>query len=54
MLPAEVTDRVPPGTLFATFNDPRTLVNRVTGPHRDPYTNTPEYKVTAVRVERID
>jgi formate dehydrogenase major subunit len=49
-LPAEVTDRVPTGTVFATFCDPATAVNRLTGPHRDPYTHTPEYKVTAVRV----
>ena len=53
MLPAEITDRVSPGTVFATFSDPRTLVNRVTGPHRDHFTNTPDYKVTAVRVERV-
>ena len=54
LLPAEVTARVPSGTVFATFNDPRTLVNRVTGPDRDPHTHTPGYKVTAVRVEPID
>ena len=53
LLPAEVSTRVPRGTVFSTFNDPRTLVNRVTGPHRDRFTNTPDYKVTAVRVERI-
>jgi len=53
LLPVEVTARVAPGTVFATFNDPRTFVNRVTGPHRDLQTNTPDYKVTAVRVEPI-
>jgi formate dehydrogenase major subunit len=52
VLPAEVTRRVPAGTLFATFTDPATGVNQVTGPHRDPTTNTPEYKLTAVRLER--
>jgi hypothetical protein len=26
----------------------------VTGPYRDPLAGTPEYKVTAVRVERAD
>jgi formate dehydrogenase major subunit len=51
-LPAEVTERVAPGVLFATFCDPAAGVNRVTGPHRDRHTNTPEYKVTAVRVTR--
>src|SRR5581483_2397735 len=48
VLPAEVTDRVPPGVVFATFSDPARAVNRLTGPHRDACTNTPAYKVTAV------
>ncbi len=47
-LPVEVTDRVQRGVVFATFSDPAVSINRVTGPHRDPYTHTPEYKVTAV------
>jgi formate dehydrogenase major subunit len=51
-LPVEVTRRVPAGTLFATFSDPATGVNQLTGPHRDPTTNTPEYKLTAVHLER--
>ena len=50
-LPARTDDRVAPGQLFATFSDPGAALNRVTGPHRDAVTNTPEYKVTAVRVE---
>ena len=53
VLPAEVSGRVPQGTVFATFNDPQVCVNRLTGPHRDPHTNTPDYKVTAVRVEPV-
>jgi formate dehydrogenase major subunit len=52
VLTAEVTDTVAPGHLFATFSDPTTGVNRVTGPHRDPITHTPEYKRTAVRLTR--
>jgi formate dehydrogenase major subunit len=51
-LPAEITDRVPPGTVFATFHDPAAAVNRLTGDHRDPVTHTPAYKRTAVRLER--
>ena len=51
-LPADVTERVAPGTLFATFSDPAAGVNRLTGPHRDDVTHTPEYKVTAVRCRR--
>jgi formate dehydrogenase major subunit len=50
-LPARATDRVAPGQLFATFSAADTALNRVTGPNRDPVTNTPEYKVTAVRLE---
>jgi formate dehydrogenase major subunit len=52
ILPADVTDRVPPGTVFATFHDPATAVNRLTGDHRDPVTHTPAYKRTAVQLER--
>jgi formate dehydrogenase major subunit len=40
------------GELFATFTDPRVFLNEITSPHRDPCTGTPEYKVTAVQVER--
>ena len=52
VLPVRVTDRVVPGECFATFSDPRRAVNRVTGPRRDTHTATPEYKVTAVRLDR--
>ena len=51
VLPADVCDRVPPGIVFATFHDPATGVNRLTGDHRDPETNTPSYKHTAVRLQ---
>jgi formate dehydrogenase major subunit len=50
-LPVEVTDRIAPGTAFATFHDPAMALNHVIGPGRDTRTNTPEYKVTAVSVE---
>ncbi len=48
---ARVTDEVRRGELFATFHDVAALVNRATGVGADPVTQTPEYKVTAVRVE---
>jgi formate dehydrogenase major subunit len=51
VLPATVTTRVRSGELFATFSDPATFVNRVTGPQRDSRTHTPQYKVTAVRLD---
>jgi formate dehydrogenase major subunit len=52
-LPIRITRRVNPGELFATFHDAAVFLNRVTSPHRDRYVKTPEYKVTAVRIERI-
>ena len=53
VLPVHVTARVSPGELFTTFSDPAAEVNRLTGPHRDAITNTPEYKITAVRLEPL-
>jgi formate dehydrogenase major subunit len=50
-LPARLTDAVQDGQLFATFHQPDLLVNAVTGPYRDALTGTPEYKMTAVRLE---
>jgi predicted molibdopterin-dependent oxidoreductase YjgC len=41
-----------PGQLFATFQQPKVFLNALTGPHRDDVTGTPEYKMTAVRLER--
>lgn len=54
ILPAEISCRVAPGTVFATFHDPAAAVNRLTGDHRDPVTHTPAYKRTAVHLERVD
>jgi formate dehydrogenase major subunit len=51
-LRAWVTDRVQPGALFATFQDPGVMLNFLTSSHGDRVTGAPEYKVTAVCVER--
>ena len=51
VLPLRITTCVKPGELFATFHSSDVFLNRVTGPSRDGITGTPEYKVTAVRVE---
>ncbi|XUW90456.1 formate dehydrogenase subunit alpha [Burkholderia sp. M6-3] len=51
-LPLRVTGHVRPGQLFTTFHRPELFVNRVTSPVRDRLVHAPEYKVTAVRVER--
>lgn len=51
VLPAKLNTGIKPGELFATFHDPEVFINRITGPYRDRYTSTPEYKRTAVRLE---
>jgi len=48
---AEVTDRVDPGLVFATFHFPESAANFLTNPALDPIAKIPEYKVCAVRVE---
>jgi formate dehydrogenase major subunit len=53
VLPVSITARVRPGELFATFHSTSVYLNRVTGRQRDPRSGTPEYKVTAVRVEPV-
>jgi formate dehydrogenase major subunit len=50
-LPVHIEDALRAGELFATFHTPEVFLNRVTGPHRDGQVDTPEYKVTAVRLE---
>ncbi len=51
---AQVTNRVPPGLIFATFHYPDSAVNFLTNPALDPVAKIPEYKVCAVRVEAVD
>jgi formate dehydrogenase major subunit len=53
VLPAHLTDSMQRGQLFATFQQPEAAVNAVTGPNRDAAVATPEYKITAVRLERV-
>jgi formate dehydrogenase major subunit len=53
VLPIRVTDSVPAGILFATFHTAEAFVNRVTSNVQDPVVGTPEYKVTAVRIEPL-
>lgn len=52
-IPIEITDKVRRGELFASFHDPKIFLNYATGPTRDRFTLAPEYKVTAVRLEKI-
>jgi formate dehydrogenase major subunit len=53
ILPVRISPSLRAGELFATFNDPSVFLNTVTGPHRDGYVDTPEYKVTAVRIDVV-
>lgn len=53
LLPVEITDRVNKGELFATFHDPSVFLNFATGPTRDRFTQAPEFKVTAVQIEKL-
>jgi formate dehydrogenase major subunit len=53
VLPIEIREGVKPGELYATFHTVRVFLNELTSPHRDRYTKTPEYKVTAVKMEKV-
>jgi predicted molibdopterin-dependent oxidoreductase YjgC len=48
---AWVTDRVPPGMVYANFHFPEASANELTQAVLDPVAKIPEYKVTAVKVE---
>jgi formate dehydrogenase major subunit len=52
VLPVKINSYVKPGELFATFHTAEAFLNYVTSPHRDNHVKTPEYKVTAVRIEK--
>lgn len=53
-LPVHINKKVKKGELYATFHNPEIFLNKLTGSHRDRLVKTPEYKVTAVRVDKID
>ncbi len=48
---AWVTDRVPPGMVFANFHFPDASANELTLGALDPVAKIPEYKISAVKVE---
>jgi formate dehydrogenase major subunit/formate dehydrogenase alpha subunit len=50
---AWITDRVPPGMVYANFHFPEASVNELTIAELDPVSKIPEYKVCAVRVEPV-
>jgi predicted molibdopterin-dependent oxidoreductase YjgC len=51
---AWVTDRVPPGMVYANFHFPEANANELTLASLDPVAKIPEYKISAVKVERVD
>jgi formate dehydrogenase major subunit/formate dehydrogenase alpha subunit len=50
---AWITDRVPPGMVFANFHFPNASANELTIAALDPIAKIPEYKVCAVKVELV-
>jgi formate dehydrogenase major subunit/formate dehydrogenase alpha subunit len=50
---ATLTDRVAPGHVFATFHFAESPVNLLTVEVSDPVARCPEYKICAVRVEKV-
>jgi nitrate reductase NapA len=51
---ASVTDGPRRGVVFASFWDVRLLINRVVADHVDAASKEPEFKVTAVRVRKVE
>jgi formate dehydrogenase alpha subunit len=49
----EITRVVPPGVVYMSFHFAETPTNMITSCAVDPVTQTPEYKVCAVRIEKI-
>jgi formate dehydrogenase alpha subunit len=50
---AWITRRVPPGIVFIPFHFAEAAANVLTNPALDPVAKIPEYKVAAVRVEKV-
>jgi predicted molibdopterin-dependent oxidoreductase YjgC len=50
---AWVTDRVPPGMVYANFHFPEASANELTLAVLDPVSKIPEYKICAVKVEIV-
>ncbi len=49
---ARLTENSPPGLVFMTFHFWESPTNQLTNPALDPVAKIPEYKVSAVRVEK--
>lgn len=53
VLRAHVTERVQPGVIYTTFHHPESGANVITTDNSDWATNCPEFKVTAVQVNKV-
>jgi formate dehydrogenase major subunit len=52
VMPVRINASVKPGELFCTFHTAEVFTNYVTGINRDHKVDTPEYKITAVHLEK--
>ena len=50
----KITDRSQHGVVFLAFHHRDVLTNILTSSHKDPITGTPEYKFSAVKIEKAD
>lgn len=53
IIPVRINPIMKAGEMFATFHSPEIFLNYVTSPIRDRFVSAPEYKVTAVTVEKM-
>ncbi len=53
VLKAIISDRMQPGVVYTTFHHPFSGANVITTDNSDWATNCPEYKVTAVQIEKV-
>ncbi len=53
VLRAKISQRMQPGVVYTTFHHPESGANVITTDNSDWATNCPEYKVTAVQVEKV-
>ena len=53
VLRARISERMQPGVVYTTFHHPHSGANVITTDNSDWATNCPEYKVTAVQIEKV-
>ncbi|MEH6825663.1 MAG: formate dehydrogenase subunit alpha [Motiliproteus sp.] len=53
VLRAKISERMQPGVVYTTFHHPESGANVITTDNADWATDCPEYKVTAVQVEKV-